>query len=76
VDARTRGRHRTARDSPNRARRGAHRGVIFVWVAWALGGLATLATVTLVSGVWRIARGRELPAWLREGRRIGGNSTA
>jgi hypothetical protein len=50
--------------------------VIFVRVAWALGGLATLATVTLVSGVWRIARGRELPAWLREGRRIGGNSTA
>jgi len=50
--------------------------VIFVRVAWALGGLATLAAVTLVSGVWRIARGRELPAWPCDGRRMGDRSTA
>jgi hypothetical protein len=51
-------------------------GVAVVWVVWALGGLAMLAAVTLVTGLWRIARGRELPAWLRDGRRMGDRSTA
>jgi hypothetical protein len=41
-------------------------GVAIVWIVWALGSLALAATATLLTGVWRLSRGRSLPGFLRE----------
>lgn len=51
-------------------------GVVVVWAVWALGAVAMAVAVTFVTGVWRLARGRDLPAWLREANRMGDRSTA